>query len=115
MGFLKIPVAGHTLQLPPRFAPRMPIGPDIAPSHPAVGGAILIRTELLPYIDRASATTGAHEQGGRDGGSRWTGRGGVHTRVTKRLVDEARKRLWVFGTCLNRPSGRGRRLAWRGA
>src|SRR5512132_4304568 len=95
LGFLKIPVAGHTLQLPPRFASRVTIGPNITPSHPAVIRATLIGTERVLRSDRASAATGAHEQGWWGGGSPRTGRG-VRTRVTERLVDEAQKGLWVF-------------------
>jgi hypothetical protein len=42
-------------------------------------------------------------------------RGGVLTRVAGGRVGEASKRLGVFGTCLDRLGGRGRRLAWRGS
>ena len=64
MRLLEIPLARHTLELPPWFATRMPVGADVAPAPPAVVGAIISRAELGPCIDRASASSCVQEQGG---------------------------------------------------
>src|SRR4029450_12850467 len=50
----KISVTRHTLQLPPGFAARMPVGPDVAPAFPAVIGAVLGGAELLRGCDGAA-------------------------------------------------------------
>ena len=66
MSLLEIPMAGHTLKLPPRFAAGMAIGVDIAPAHPAVVGARVVGTELLLRVDRMLAASCDCEQ-------RWQG------------------------------------------
>ena len=68
MGLIKIPVARHTLQLPPGLPARMPVGADVAAAEPAVVGAIVIRTEMLRGVDGATAPPGEdHHRRGRPG------------------------------------------------
>ena len=62
MGFLEITVAGHTLELPPRLAPRVTVGTEVAPACPAVIRAILIGTELLLGVDGPRASSCEREQ-----------------------------------------------------
>src|SRR5882724_10971942 len=106
VGLLKISVTRHTLQLPPGFAARMPVGPDVAPAFPAVIGAVLVGAELRRRVDGAPASSGAHEQGWRGTRGLWTGISGVFTGVAERLMHETGEGLGGFGTGLDRPRGR---------
>lgn len=97
MGFREISVARDTLQLPPGLAAGMPLGADVAPSEPAVIGAIRFGTAVLLGVDRAAASLGEdHHRRWRTGclGARI---GSLLTGLAERLVDQPGKGLGVFG------------------
>src|SRR5688572_19942410 len=97
VGFIEIPVTGDTLQLPPGLAAGMAIRADVAPSEPAVIGAIRIGTEVSVSIDGAPAASRKGEHG------RWRPwRLRVHissmlTGLAERFVDQSRKGFGGLG------------------
>src|SRR5262249_61928261 len=94
MRLLEIAMARHTLELPPWLAARMPVGADIAPAHPAIVGARIIRTELLLCIDRASASPCTREHGWRCTGGLQAGCRGLCPGGTQGVVEESRGGVW---------------------
>jgi hypothetical protein len=79
----------------------MPIGADVTPAQPAVIGAIIIGTELLPRLDRASASTGARQERWRHTGDLRVGFSGVFTGVAQRFVEESGKGYGLLGAFLD--------------
>jgi hypothetical protein len=102
VGLIEVPLARHTLQLPPGLAARMPIGADVAPAEPPVIGAILLRTEVPRGVDRASASSSEdHHRRWRAGGLR-TRINALLTRFAERFVDVSGERFEFFGAFTSR-------------
>jgi hypothetical protein len=113
MGLLEIPVARHTLELPPRFTTGMAIGTDVAPSDPAIIGALAVGTELLLGVDCSPTSSREREPGRWSCRGLWAGRDGVLTDVTAGLVEESGKGFRLFGAPLDWRGGRGCQMARR--
>ncbi len=71
----------------------MAVAADIAPSHPAVLGTILVRTKGLLRVNRSPTSSGAREQRRQGKGSLLVGLGGMLTRFTAWLVVRPAKGL----------------------
>ena len=115
MRLLEIPLARHTLKLSPWLAPRMPVGADSAPAHPAVVEAVVIGTELVPCIDCASASPCQGNEGGRRTRGLRAGYHGVCTGGTQGFVDEAGEGCGLLGALFDGRGGRARDRARRGS
>jgi hypothetical protein len=81
------------MELPPRFAPRVTVGTEVAPARPAVIRAILIGTALLLGIDSPLASLYERDQRWRGHPEPGDGLRSVLTGVTQRLMEEASKRF----------------------
>jgi hypothetical protein len=93
----------------------MPVGADSAPVHPAVVGAIVIGTELVPCIDCASASPCQGNEGWRRTRGLRAGYHGVCTGGTQGFVDEAGEGCGLLGALFDGRDGRARDRARRGS
>src|SRR5262245_32716654 len=97
MGCREIALAGDALQLAPGLAAGMTVRADVAAAKPAVIGTIMIRTEMPPGVDRASAPPGEEHHRRRRAGGRGRRIDSLLTRFAERFVDISRERFGFFG------------------
>src|SRR5262245_49128325 len=115
MGFQKVPLTPKAVQLPPRAATGMTIGPQIVQPQPTAIGTSGVGTKMHRGVHRSGAAVRARHGLGPDR-RRWMGFPGLLvTQHTVRLVRQPLKR---FGLVSTLALGRGRHgwggLAWLG-